>query len=78
MELIPFTYIEKMKQLSNAGIIYRHLGKDVCIPNPCKNEGKCFTAENRIGYHCVCQQGKRGLHCERKKFNVLNSNCYCV
>ena len=40
--------------------------RDECIPNPCKSAGKCFPADNRIGYHCVCVEGKRGLQCERK------------
>ena len=40
--------------------------RDECVPNPCKSAGKCFPADNRIGYHCVCVDGKRGLQCERK------------
>ena len=43
----------------------------MCIPNPCQNAGKCFPAENHLGYHCICIEGKRGLQCERKYMMTL-------
>jgi hypothetical protein len=48
-------------------------GKDACLPNPCINAGKCFPAENRLGYHCICIEGKRGLQCERKSISLYSN-----
>ena len=48
-------------------IIFFVLVKNPCLPNPCKNGGKC----NRKGssYSCSCAKGYAGKRCE-SKFNV--------
>lgn len=42
------------------------LEKDACVPNPCKNDGKCVETRDG-GFTCVCENGYTGENCERRK-----------
>ena len=43
--------------------------KDACIPNPCKNNGKCMETPEG-GFRCICENGYTGMNCEKRKFEV--------
>ena len=34
--------------------------------NPCQHGGSCQTANNTLGYSCLCPEGYSGLHCDGK------------
>ena len=36
--------------------------KDLCVPDPCKNEGRCDAHGLRVA--CYCALGYKGEHCE--------------
>ena len=38
---------------------------DICIPNPCKNSGKCVNAP-QDSFDCICVKGFTGPLCECK------------
>ena len=39
--------------------------KDLCFPNPCKNDAHCET--HGLTFVCQCILGYKGKHCEGKK-----------
>jgi len=46
--------------------------KDLCVPNPCKNEGHCEPLG--FSFQCHCAVGFKGTHCEGKQlFKVVES-----
>lgn len=54
--------------------------KDLCIPNPCKNEGRCDAHGLRVT--CYCALGYKGKHCEgnivlRMTEEPLLKQCSC-
>ncbi len=56
---------------------YCELTLDVCVSNPCMNNGLC---ENRQGgmYRCVCSEGYTGLKCQHKRLKTLCDPCPCL
>lgn len=36
--------------------------EDLCISQPCKNEGTCNVSND--GYKCICPTGLKGTNCE--------------
>lgn len=40
------------------------LDLDLCEPNPCQNEGRCFDYAD--GYQCECKSGYSGKDCAGK------------
>lgn len=43
--------------------------KNACIPNPCKNDGKCVETPGG-GFRCICENGHTGETCEKSKWRV--------
>jgi len=48
--------------------------KNPCLPNPCRNGGKC----NRKGssYSCSCAKGYTGKRCESKYITKYNASLF--
>ena len=42
--------------------------KDMCEPNPCKNEGACINEEHTQSFACLCFHGYAGSTCEIGKY----------
>nr|XP_006815828.1 PREDICTED: low-density lipoprotein receptor-related protein-like [Saccoglossus kowalevskii] len=45
---------------------------DSCQPNPCQNDGLCVN-DSSEGYHCQCQEGHHGKHCEEESDGIICS-----
>ncbi|KAL3873676.1 hypothetical protein ACJMK2_036768 [Sinanodonta woodiana] len=53
--------------------------KDPCLPNPCKNTGRCLKQLNST-FNCICRAEYTGLFCEKGPCLATNWPCkhgYC-
>ena len=48
---------------------------DLCVPNPCKNNGLCKLVDGKNNYTCTCRTNYIGKNCETFIDPCTNSPC---
>ena len=43
---------------------------NLCVPNPCLNEGLCVPLGNT--FQCICERGYSGINCESKLDKMIS------
>ena len=65
---------------SEGGSVITPAGADPCVPNPCRNGGKCSTAEDPLigigmRFYCICKSTKQkkygGYYCEIGEYMTM-------
>ena len=46
---------------------------DLCNPNPCENEARCFNSNS--DYYCQCPDDLHGKNCSETKAVCLGPQC---
>ncbi|XP_066015738.1 protein crumbs homolog 1-like isoform X2 [Pocillopora verrucosa] len=77
-ELLATDKYKAAKHFLANDTFHHHRPWSPCESAPCKNSAGCITDYELNSYHCNCEPGFFGTHCERGESGIRSSGDFCV